>query len=247
MAGGGAWKVAYADFVTALFALFLVLWIMGQDEEVQGIQSRDFNDPWQTITQKSTRVIQVREDNVISSRESQFIGDSPIPYKHQRVLEEEVIKTFMNNKELRDNRNVLMKQVNEGVLISFFDNPKEESMFKDEPDADGNPVLTDWGLTSVRSVGWLIARYSMNNGKGSSIEVNGHTEKGRGDAWEMSAKQASLVVNKLIDIGVKNEQVVKIAGMGDSVPMEIDGNPIEPESKKNRRFEVLIRTKPEIE
>ena len=77
MAGGGAWKVAYADFVTALFALFLVLWIMGQDEEVQGIQSRDFNDPWQTITQKSTRVIQVREDNVISSRESQFIGDSP--------------------------------------------------------------------------------------------------------------------------------------------------------------------------
>ena len=214
MAGGGAWKVAYADFVTALFALFLVLWIMGQDEEVQGIQSRDFNDPWQTITQKSTRVIQVREDNVISSRESQFIGDSPIPYKHQRVLEEEVIKTFMNNKELRDNRNVLMKQVNEGVLISFFDNPKEESMFKDEPDAGGYPVLTDWGLTSVRSVGWLIARYSMNNGKGSSIEVNGHTEKGRKDAWEMSAKQASLVVNKLIDIGVKNEQVVKIAGNG---------------------------------
>ena len=43
MAGGGAWKVAYADFVTALFALFLVLWIMGQDEEIQGIQSRDFN------------------------------------------------------------------------------------------------------------------------------------------------------------------------------------------------------------
>ena len=133
MAGGGAWKVAYADFVTALFALFLVLWIMGQDEEVQGIQSRDFNDPWQTITQKSTRVIQVREDNVISSRESQFIGDSPIPYKHQRVLEEEVIKTFMNNKELRDNRNVLMKQVNEGVLISFSITPRKNRCSRMNP------------------------------------------------------------------------------------------------------------------
>ena len=33
---GGAWKVAYADFVTALFALFMVLWILGQDEEVKG-------------------------------------------------------------------------------------------------------------------------------------------------------------------------------------------------------------------
>ena len=37
---GGAWKVAYADFVTALFALFLVLWIIGQDEEVKGIHSK---------------------------------------------------------------------------------------------------------------------------------------------------------------------------------------------------------------
>ena len=118
-------------------------------------------------------------------------------------------------------------------------------MFKDEPDADGNTILTDWGLTSVRSVGWLIARYSMNMAR-ANIEVNGHTEKGR-ETHEMSAKQASLVVNKLIDVGVKNEQVVKIAGIGDSVPMEIDGNPIEPTSKKNRRFEVLIRTKPETE
>ena len=244
---GGAWKVAYADFVTALFALFLVLWIIGQDEEVQGVQSRDFNDPWQTITQKSTRVIQVREDNVISSRESQFIGDSPIPYNHQRVLEEEVIKTFMNNKELRDNRNVLMKQVNEGVLISFFDNPSEDLMFKEEPDANGNPILTEKGMTALRSVGWLIARYSINGGKGSNIEVNGHTEKGRKDAWEMSAKQATVVVNKLMQTGVKREQVVKITGMGDSTPLEIDGVPIEPISKKNRRFEVLIRTKPETE
>ena len=45
--------------------------------------------------------------------------------------------------------------------------------------------------------------------------------------------------------GVKREQVVKITGMGDSTPLEIDGVPIEPISKKNRRFEVLIRTKPE--
>ena len=96
-------------------------------------------------------------------------------------------------------------------------------------------------------MGWLIARYSINDGKGSSIEVNGNTEKGRENAWKMSAKQASLVVNKLIGIGVKKEQVVKIAGMGDTVPMEIDGSPIEPDSKKNRRFEVLIRTKPETQ
>ena len=100
-------------------------------------------------------------------------------------------------------------------------------------------------MTALRSVGWLIARYSINGGQGSNIEVNGHTEKGRKDAWEMSAKQATVVVNKLMQTGVKREQVVKITGMGDSTPLEIDGVPIEPISKKNRRFEVLIRTKSE--
>ena len=242
---GGAWKVAYADFVTALFALFLVLWIIGQDEEVKGVQSNDFNDPWQTITRKSTRLIKVREDNVISSRESKFIGDSPIPYQHQRVLEEEDIKTFMNNKELRDNRNVLMRQVNEGVLISFFDNPSGEPMFKEELDNNNYPVLTERGVTSLRSVGSLIARYSMNGGKGSDIEINGHTEKGRTDPWPISAKQATVVFNGLIEAGVKTNQVVKIVGMGDSSPLVINDEPIEPENPQNRRFEILIRTKEE--
>ena len=64
---GGAWKVAYADFVTALFALFMVLWILGQDEEIKGSVSAYFRDPWQAITGKSTRVIQMREDDVVSA------------------------------------------------------------------------------------------------------------------------------------------------------------------------------------
>lgn len=245
MGGGGAWKVAYADFVTALFALFLVLWIMGQDEEVQGTVSANFRDPWQTITQKSTRIIKVRDDNVISSRESHFIGDSPVPFKFQQVREEEVIKTFMNNKELRDNRSIKVKQVNEGVLISFFDNSSNEPMFKDELDPENKPILTERGLTSLRTVGWLIARYNMDGGKGSDIEINSHTEKGREDPWGMSAKQATLVFDELVKVGVKETQVVKIAGLGDTTPMLVDDTPLNPEDERNRRFEILIRTKPE--
>jgi chemotaxis protein MotB len=245
MAGGGAWKVAYADFVTALFALFLVLWIMGQDEEEKGTSSANFRDPWQTITQKSTRIIKVREDNVISSRESHFIGDSPVPFKFQQVREEEVIKTFMNNKELRDNRSIKVKQVNEGVLISFFDNSSNEPMFEDKLDPENKPILTERGLTSLRTVGWLIARYNMDGGKGSDIEINSHTEKDREDPWGMSAKQATLVFEELVNVGVKETQVVKIAGLGDATPMMVDDIPLKPDDERNRRFEILIRTKPE--
>ena len=249
MAGGGAWKVAYADFVTALFALFLVLWILGQDEEEKGTSTADFRDPWQTITQKSTRIIKVREDNVISSRESHFIGDSAVPFKFQRVPEEDVIKTFMNNKELRDNRCIKVEQVNEGVLISFFDNESNKPMFEDnlDPlDPENKPTLTERGLTSLRTVGWLIARYNMDGGNGSDIEINSYTEKGReDDPWEMSMKQATLVFEKLVEVGVENTQVVKIAGLGDTNPIMVDNTPLEPTNKRNRRFEILIRTKPE--
>src|SRR5215472_5317688 len=46
--GGGAWKVAYADFVTAMMAFFLVMWICGQDQQVRKAVSYYFNDPLET-------------------------------------------------------------------------------------------------------------------------------------------------------------------------------------------------------
>src|ERR1700752_4202174 len=45
---GGAWKVAYADFVTAMMAFFLVMWICGQDQKIRSAVSFYFNDPFET-------------------------------------------------------------------------------------------------------------------------------------------------------------------------------------------------------
>jgi len=235
---GGAWKVAYADFVTALFALFMVLWILGQDEEVKGRVSSHFRDPWQAITRKSTRVIQMREDDVVSARESHFKGDAPVELQHQRINEEEVIKTYMNNKELRDNRNIQMERVDEGVLINFF-SETDRNLF-DDPTGD-NLALSDYGLMALNSVGALLARYNLNDGKGSPIEITGHSPKGQGDPWGMSARQSALVFNEILKSGVQESQVVKIIGAGDTVLMDAE----KPADEKNRRFEILIRTKPE--
>jgi chemotaxis protein MotB len=235
---GGAWKVAYADFVTALFALFMVLWILGQDEEVKGNVSAHFRDPWQAITRKSTRVIQMREDDVVSARESHFKGDAPVELQHQRINEEEVIKTYMNNKELRDNRNIQMERVDEGVLINFF-SETDRNLFED-PTGD-DLALSDYGLIALNSVGALLARYNLNDGKGSPFEITGHSPKGEGDPWGMSARQSALVFNEILKSGVQESQVVKIIGAGDTVLMDAE----KPADEKNRRFEILIRTKPE--
>ena len=230
--------MAYADFVTALFALFMVLWILGQDEAVKGSVSAYFRDPWQSITRKSTRVIQMRENDVVSSRESNFKADAPVELQHQRVNDEEVIKTFMNNKELRENRNIQMERVDKGVLINFF-SETDRNLFDE---SSGNDLaLSDYGLMALNSVGVLLARYNLNNGKGSLIEITGHTPEGVNDPWSMSAKQSTLVFNEILKSGVQESQVVKIIGAGDSVPLDAE----KPDDMKNRRFEILIRTKPE--
>jgi flagellar motor protein MotB len=216
----------------------MVLWILGQDEAVKGSVSAYFRDPWQSITRKSTRVIQMRENDVVSSRESNFKADAPVELQHQRINDEEVIKTFMNNKELRENRNIQMERVDKGVLINFF-SETDRNLFDE---SSGNDLaLSDYGLMALNSVGVLLARYNLNNGKGSLIEITGHTPEGVNDPWSMSAKQSTLVFNEILKSGVQESQVVKIIGAGDSVPLDAE----KPDDMKNRRFEILIRTKPE--
>ena len=69
--GGGAWKVAYADFVTALMAFFLVMWICGQDQSIRKAVSFYFNDPFNTsrigTSRQSSRSGSVAEQNRFGS------------------------------------------------------------------------------------------------------------------------------------------------------------------------------------
>src|SRR5688500_14980394 len=57
MAGGGAWKVAYADFVTAMMALFMVLWISAQDKEIVIATSQYFQSPFRAATEATSGVL----------------------------------------------------------------------------------------------------------------------------------------------------------------------------------------------
>ena len=73
-AHGGAWKVAYADFVTGMMSLFLVLWILSQDEEVIIATTRFFRDPYKAGVPKSTPVEQ--KDARPGSMVDQIVGRS---------------------------------------------------------------------------------------------------------------------------------------------------------------------------
>jgi len=67
---GGSWKVAYADFVTAMMALFLTLWLTSQDEKIKEAVQRSFTNPFSSLTKESTGIIPQKDTPAASANRS---------------------------------------------------------------------------------------------------------------------------------------------------------------------------------
>src|SRR3954467_5283908 len=91
---GGAWKVAYADFVTAMMALFLVLWLTSQDEKIKEAVERSFRNPFATITKEATGIIPNKETQAVRSKDGNFDSASVVELNMLRKIAEELIKTL---------------------------------------------------------------------------------------------------------------------------------------------------------
>ena len=75
---GGAWKVAYADFVTAMMALFLVLWLTSQDEKIKEAVERSFKNPFSSLTKDSTGLIPSKDSAAVRSAKGNFDSASAV-------------------------------------------------------------------------------------------------------------------------------------------------------------------------
>ncbi|MDA1272987.1 MAG: OmpA family protein [Verrucomicrobia bacterium] len=230
--GGGAWKVAYADFVTAMMALFMVLWIMNQDQEVKGSVEEFFKNPWTAALSDSTGIIPVKNADVVSSRKANFEKASAVELEAIKRLNEDLVKTFIQNSEFRENRSLNVEMTPDGVLINFLDNPGQPIFEKDGSE------FTPYGAFVFNTVAWAIARYPS-----TQIELEGHTEEGfkpvRKDygAWEISLDRASSARRRLLTQGVNNSQIIKVSGFGGTQPLK-DRNSFD---SSNRRVTVMLR------
>ena len=83
---GGAWKVAYADLVTGLFALFMCLWLTSVDEEVMAEIAEHFRNPNTQTTQASPGTIDIKNANVATSRRASFSKPAIVP---KRLVDKE--------------------------------------------------------------------------------------------------------------------------------------------------------------
>ena len=220
--GSGAWKVAYADFVTALMALFIVLWLMNSSTKVRGSVSGYFRDPrgfTRTLgagPANSGEGLSLRRDDVNDIR---------------RKLEQ-ALRAMPEFGKLRDN--VKFSVTGEGLRIDLLEN--DQGMFF----VSGSPAPTTAGEELLR----VLAREI--GGLPNSLVIEGHTDakpfrnarpaEGYSN-WELAADRANAARRLLHLYGLRTEQVVEVRGFADQRPF----NEKDRFDARNRRVSVVVR------
>jgi chemotaxis protein MotB len=226
---GGAWKVAYADFTTAMMALFIVLWLTSQDQRIKDAVERAFRNPFSSVTKESTGVIPNKDTRSSQEDKGNASMSAVMELKMLRRLNQDLSKSLQA--ETEDQGSIRLDLTAEGLLINVFDR-SHKPIF--EPQSTRFTPYGDWVFSTLA---WEISRYHE-----FSVELSGHTERGNapigpdyGD-WEISTDRANAVRRKLLEHGVDPAQITKVAGFGDTVPMpEYDST-----NEINRRVSVLL-------
>jgi chemotaxis protein MotB len=232
----GAWKVAYADFVTTMMALFLVLWLSSQDSKVKEAIERAFRNPFMSVTKESTGIIPNKDTQAVKSQSGSFDSASAVELTMLRRIAEDLIKSLDTSGVDSDNSAIKMELLPEGMRISVFDRARRP-IFEDR-----SAKFTDYGKWIFSTLAWEISRYPRT----FLIELEGHTEKGYSasldyGAWEISTDRANAARRKLIEHGVESAQVRKVAGFGDTIPMPGSN----PSDEVNRRVVVFLKVRPD--
>jgi chemotaxis protein MotB len=233
---GGAWKVAYADFVTAMMALFLTLWLTSQDEKIKEAIERAFRNPFASVTKESVGIIPNKDSQAVRSSDGNFDSASAVELAMLRKLADDLTKTLESSPEDPEQQSMKLDLLPEGLLISVFDRARR-------PIFDGNTAkFTDYGAWVFTTLAWEIARFGK-----FQVELEGHTEKGHAfngedyGPWDLTTDRANASRRKLLDHGVEAPQIRKIAGYADTMPMP----DYSPTNEINRRVAVLLKVREE--
>lgn len=234
---GGAWKVAYADFVTAMMALFLVLWLTSQDQKIKEAIQRSFTNPFSAITKESTGIIPNKDRQMVRSTTGNFDSASAIELAMLRRLSQDLLSLLKSKQEQPDQEPLRLDMAPEGLRVSVFDRGRQP-VFKSD-----TAEFTDYGQWVFSTLAWQIARFTNS----LFVELEGHTPLADSTnavvdrAWELTTDRANSARRVLVENGVLKRQIRKIAGFADTQPMT--GK--DPTDEANRRVTVLLKIRTE--
>jgi chemotaxis protein MotB len=260
-AHGGAWKIAYADFVTAMMAFFLLMWLLGSTTEgdKKGIADY-FASPLKLALLNSgsgagdaAHLIkgggqdlsrstgQVKRGDVEAKRDTVNLHQlkaEQIRAEAARLedLRRKVEEALAGNAELKNLRNqIQMEMTHEGLRIQILDE-SNRPMF-----ASGASQVQPYMRDLLRAVGGLLAEVP------NRLTLEGHTDAqpfGTGadrgySNWELSADRANASRRELVAGGLPDDQVLRVQGLAASNPI----NRADPMAPNNRRISIIVMTR----
>lgn len=258
-AHGGAWKIAYADFVTAMMAFFLLMWLLGSTTEGDKKGIADYFSSPMRVSLMSSGSGSGDSSHVIKgggtdlSRQNGQVKKGDIEVKHQTVnlaaMRAEQKRAEMARLELlkqhiekmiqqRPNFDALKNQIRldmtaDGLRIQIVD-AQNRPMFD-----SGSAVVQPYMRELLQEIGSVLAEVP------NRLTLEGHTDAqpfagdrggmGYGN-WELSSDRANASRRELVAGGLPMERVLRVQGLASSVPFE----PADPLSPTNRRISIIV-------
>jgi chemotaxis protein MotB len=215
---GGAWKVAYADFVTAMMALFIVLWLLSASEKVQKAVGGYFQDPTGKGRQTGTTNAGIGETLTINRQDLQSLKQ-----KLEQMMKQIPALQRMQNQ-------VRMTITAEGLRIDLLET--ERGLFFEK----GNPKPSEAGAGMLEVLGAELAKLP------NKVAIEGHTDStpyGRADYsnWELSSDRANAARRILVQTGLSEDRISQVRGFADQrLLLKTD-----PANPSNRRISIIVR------
>ena len=236
---GGAWKVAYADFVTAMLALFIVLWIMAQSQSIRQNVAQYFKDPGllphsQGLMEKSDMGGELPTPG--HSQELQRPSPSPadVVDDAKRLEEtkkkiEEIIAQMPDLENLKDQ--VRFEITDEGLRIELMD--REDARFFEVGSANINPQAQKiFGIIS-KELGQLPNHLTLEGHTDSRPYGNNKNYSN----WELSSDRANAARRLMDNSGLKTSQIAEVRGYADRRPF----NSQDTTDFRNRRVSIIVK------
>ncbi|WP_425071513.1 flagellar motor protein MotB [Sagittula sp. S175] len=251
---GGAWKVAYADFVTAMMAFFLLMWLLNATTEKQRKGIADYFTPTIAIARVSgggdgplggdsvfaentlprmgsgsTSLRPASANGETGTFTQGETGDDAAEQEEQFKEVEDMLMGRGGESMVADEllEHIVTKVTDEGLVIEFFDTPNAPLF---DGDATPTPLLEDLALVLAR------ASEVVTN----PIAVEGHTSAfplvlARDPAWDVSGMRASAFRELLTTEGVEKKRIQRVTSYADREP--VHENPM---NVRNNRIEVVF-------
>jgi chemotaxis protein MotB len=226
---GGAWKVAYADFVTAMMALFIVLWIVGQNNSVKSAVAGYFKDP--TVFTQGTGGSGILPDGAPKQQPapSTTTPSEMETLKAEGKKIENVISATPAFSKFKDKVQVTVTK--DGLRIDLVENTT--GLFFDVGSARIKPETVQLLTMVAAEIGKLP----------NKVVIEGYTDArlytGAGYSnWELSTERANSARKILEEKGLKKDQILEVRGFADRNLK----HPDKPMDASNRRVSILVAT-----